>query len=141
MVLERRAMKPRARVSRRHRSCASAGNDRSQTSTLTTSSLDGHLKKNSGNLQINHEPESSHFPTLNAIGGVMRARTVLALCAAVLVGVPISAHDFWLAASPWAPALRVTITANLGEHFPTRDRPHDAEITLSSGESLAPRAS
>ena len=48
----------------------------------------------------------------------MRARTVLALCATVLVGVPLSAHDFWLAASPWVPALRVTITANLGEHFP-----------------------
>ena len=48
----------------------------------------------------------------------MRARIVLALCAAVLVGVPLSAHDFWLAANPWVPALRVTITANLGERFP-----------------------
>ena len=48
----------------------------------------------------------------------MRARTVLALCAAVLVGVPLSAHDFWLAASPWVPALRVTITANVGDRFP-----------------------
>jgi hypothetical protein len=36
----------------------------------------------------------------------------------VLAGVPLSAHDFWLAASPWMPALRVTITANVGDHFP-----------------------
>lgn len=48
----------------------------------------------------------------------MRIRIVLALCVATFVGIPLSAHDFWLAANPWAPGLRVTITANVGEIFP-----------------------
>ena len=39
-----------------------------------------------------------------------------------LTGATISAHDFWLAATQWTPAAgeKVTITAGVGEKFPTR---------------------
>lgn len=49
----------------------------------------------------------------------MAIRMILAVCVATLAGVPLGAHDFWLAANPWAPGSRVTISANLGEHFPS----------------------
>ena len=41
---------------------------------------------------------------------------------AALASIPLSAHDFWLAAANWTPAagVPVTITAGLGEKFPTR---------------------
>jgi len=38
--------------------------------------------------------------------------------ASVRVRVRLAAHDFWLAATPWQPETRVTITANIGEIFP-----------------------
>lgn len=48
----------------------------------------------------------------------MRAR-LLAVAVAALTTVPLSAHDFWLALAPWTPAAgAVTVTANVGEHFP-----------------------
>jgi uncharacterized protein DUF4198 len=48
----------------------------------------------------------------------MRIRAVLPLCLATLTVIPVGAHDFWLAATPWQPGSRVTISANLGEVFP-----------------------
>lgn len=50
----------------------------------------------------------------------MRIRFLLCLAAAVLAGAPLAAHDFWLAANPWTPAsgTRVTVTANVSDHFP-----------------------
>jgi uncharacterized GH25 family protein len=52
----------------------------------------------------------------------MRNRAFLAVIVAALAGIPLSAHDFWLAAANWTPAAGapVTITAGLGERFPTR---------------------
>lgn len=48
-------------------------------------------------------------------------RRVLCLCLVlVLASASLSAHDFWLAASDWRPAGVATITAGLGERFPTR---------------------
>ena len=45
-----------------------------------------------------------------------------AACAFVMTATGVSAHDFWLAAADWraAPGTPVTITAGIGEHFPTR---------------------
>ena len=41
--------------------------------------------------------------------------------ALVLTATGLSAHDFWLGAADWRPATStVTITAGIGEHFPTR---------------------
>jgi hypothetical protein len=48
----------------------------------------------------------------------MRHCVLLTIAAATLTGVPLAAHDFWLAASSWVPDSRVTISGNLGEHFP-----------------------
>ena len=48
----------------------------------------------------------------------------------VRVRVRLAAHDFWLAATPWQPESRVTITANIGEIFPVatdRMTPENAE--------------
>jgi uncharacterized GH25 family protein len=40
--------------------------------------------------------------------------------AVLIAGIPVDAHDFWLASSPWRPsAPLVTITGNVGERFPT----------------------
>lgn len=50
-------------------------------------------------------------------------RPAFALLALVaLAAMPLSAHDFWLAAENWRPAAGapVTITAGVGEKFPTR---------------------
>lgn len=51
---------------------------------------------------------------------MMRVRLLACAAVAALTAVPLSAHDFWLAATPWAPAAdgKVTVTANVGEHFP-----------------------
>ena len=60
----------------------------------------------------------------------MRIPFMLAAAIASLAAVPLSAHDFWLAAADWTPAASapVTITAGLGERFPThtgfRPRPN-----------------
>ena len=53
---------------------------------------------------------------------MMRTRIALGLTLAALAAVPLSAHDFWLAALNWTPAAgtAVTITAGVGEKFPTR---------------------
>jgi uncharacterized GH25 family protein len=48
----------------------------------------------------------------------MGTRLVLIPCLALLMRIPLAAHDFWLAATPWQPGSRVTISANLGESFP-----------------------
>jgi uncharacterized GH25 family protein len=40
--------------------------------------------------------------------------------ALVFASATLSAHDFWLAATDWRPADVATITAGLGERFPTR---------------------
>ena len=48
----------------------------------------------------------------------MRVRVVLILGIFAFTGVQLAAHDFWLAATPWQPESRVTITANIGEAFP-----------------------
>lgn len=50
----------------------------------------------------------------------MRIRLLASLAVAALSAVPLSAHDFWLGAAPWTPAAgaAVTVTANVGEHFP-----------------------
>ena len=50
----------------------------------------------------------------------MRTRILLCLGVAALAGAPLAAHDFWLSATPWAPAAgaRVTVLANVGDHFP-----------------------
>lgn len=47
-----------------------------------------------------------------------RRLSVVVLLLAASVG--LSAHDFWLAASPWevTPGARVTVTANVGDRFP-----------------------
>jgi uncharacterized GH25 family protein len=52
----------------------------------------------------------------------MRTRIALGLTIAALATVPLSAHDFWLAALNWTPVpgTPVTITAGVGEKFPTR---------------------
>jgi len=51
----------------------------------------------------------------------MRVRVLVGLWM-VLAAVRLSAHDFWLAAENWIPAAgaSVTITAGVGEKFPTR---------------------
>lgn len=51
-----------------------------------------------------------------------RAKLFLALAGVALASAGLSAHDFWLAASNWTPPATapVTITAGVGEHFPTR---------------------
>jgi len=53
---------------------------------------------------------------------MMRARLLLTVVCAALAIVRLSAHDFWLAAENWTPAAGapVTITAGVGEKFPTR---------------------
>ena len=48
----------------------------------------------------------------------MRVRVVLILGVLASTGIRLAAHDFWLAATPWQPGSRVTITANIGETFP-----------------------
>jgi len=48
----------------------------------------------------------------------MRIQILLAVTAAILTAVPLTAHDFWLTAAPWTPASVVTVSANLGERFP-----------------------
>lgn len=52
----------------------------------------------------------------------MRERILVAGVLAVLSSASLAAHDFWLAAEPWTPAAGtpVTITAGIGERFPTR---------------------
>jgi uncharacterized GH25 family protein len=52
----------------------------------------------------------------------MSNRTFLSIAIAALASVPLSAHDFWLAAANWTPApgMPLTITAGLGERFPIR---------------------
>ena len=52
----------------------------------------------------------------------MRIRCLICVAMASLATVGLSAHDFWLAAANWMPAgdAPVTITAGLGERFPTR---------------------
>jgi hypothetical protein len=52
----------------------------------------------------------------------MRIRLLLCVAVATVTAARLSAHDFWLAASNWAPAAGapVTITAGVGERFPTR---------------------
>lgn len=52
----------------------------------------------------------------------MKARGVAAAIVVALTGATISAHDFWLAATQWTPkpGEKVTITAGVGERFPTR---------------------
>ena len=58
----------------------------------------------------------------------MRIRCLLGLAIAALAPAHLSAHDFWLAAANWTPAAGapITITAGLGERFPTRTdfKPH-----------------
>jgi uncharacterized GH25 family protein len=46
----------------------------------------------------------------------------LSLAITALASMPVSAHDFWLAAANWTPAVGapLTISAGLGERFPTR---------------------
>ena len=48
----------------------------------------------------------------------MRVRVVLILGVFASTGIRLAAHDFWLAATPWQPESRVTITASIGEIFP-----------------------
>jgi uncharacterized protein DUF4198 len=53
----------------------------------------------------------------------MRARVFVGVtCGVALAVARLSAHDFWLAAEKWTPAAGapVTITAGVGEKFPTR---------------------
>jgi len=49
-------------------------------------------------------------------------QTLIALVAAIVCTAPLAAHDFWLAAENWSPApgAPVTVTAGIGELFPTR---------------------
>lgn len=48
------------------------------------------------------------------------SRTLSAVVFVLAAAVALSAHDFWLAASPWrlSAGARVTITANVGDRFP-----------------------
>ena len=50
----------------------------------------------------------------------MNGRTFGIAALVLLACVELSAHDFWLAASPWrpAPGSRITVTANVGDRFP-----------------------
>ena len=52
----------------------------------------------------------------------MRINCLIGVAIVSLATVPVSAHDFWLAAANWTPAAGapVAITAGLGERFPTR---------------------
>src|SRR5262245_15259462 len=52
----------------------------------------------------------------------MRITCSMSVVIALLATARLSAHDFWLAAADWTPAAGapVTITAGLGERFPTR---------------------
>lgn len=51
----------------------------------------------------------------------MNARYIAVALLVSLAGATVSAHDFWLAATEWSPAPgKVTITAGIGEKFPTR---------------------
>jgi uncharacterized GH25 family protein len=52
----------------------------------------------------------------------MTMRLLIGAAVMCLATVPLAAHDFWLAAANWTPAAGapVTITAGLGERFPTR---------------------
>jgi uncharacterized GH25 family protein len=63
----------------------------------------------------------------------MRTRFLLALTAVALAAVRLSAHDFWLAAENWTPtgAAPVTITAGVGERFPTRTNFRNRENWLA----------
>ena len=67
----------------------------------------------------------------------MRTRFVLGL---ILVAAParLSAHDFWLAAENWTLDVRtpVTITAGVGEHFPTRTEFRSRENWLAEWRVL-----
>jgi len=49
----------------------------------------------------------------------MRVRIVLIVGVLAFTAVRLGAHDFWLAATPWQPESRVTITANIGEIAPS----------------------
>lgn len=50
----------------------------------------------------------------------MKGRNLGIAALLLLACAELSAHDFWLAASPWrpAPGSRVTVTANVGDRFP-----------------------
>ena len=52
----------------------------------------------------------------------MRIIFLSAVAVVALATAPLSAHDFWLAAANWTPSAGapVTISAGLGERFPTR---------------------
>jgi len=50
----------------------------------------------------------------------MKRRNFGIVALLVLASAELSAHDFWLAASPWRPdpGSRITVTANVGDRFP-----------------------
>lgn len=51
----------------------------------------------------------------------MKPRKVIVAAAVLLGSVQLAAHDFWLAAAPWraAPGAWITVSANVGDRFPT----------------------
>jgi hypothetical protein len=64
----------------------------------------------------------------------MRCRLLIGVIITCLATVSLSAHDFWLGAANWTPAagVPVTISAGLGERFPTRTdfKPRPDWVTL-----------
>ena len=55
-----------------------------------------------------------------------------ACCLLVAASAGVSAHDFWLGAADWrpGPGAPATITAGIGEHFPTRTQTRMTETAL-----------
>lgn len=48
----------------------------------------------------------------------MRSQILLAASLCSVSGAGLAAHDFWLAADPWTPRERISISANVGDRFP-----------------------
>jgi uncharacterized GH25 family protein len=71
----------------------------------------------------------------------MSRRLLPCLICAVLASASVSAHDFWLAAVHWTPALGepITITAGLGERFPARTDFQVRGPWLSEWRVIGPR--
>ena len=72
----------------------------------------------------------------------MTQRLWITFAAAALLAAPVSAHDFWLAAENWAPAPggMVTITAGIGERFPSRTTFRARDNWLADWRLIGPGA-
>lgn len=70
----------------------------------------------------------------------MTRRMLVTMAVMGATGLPLAAHDFWLASENWTPApgATVTITAGVGERFPTRTSFRYRENWLAEWRLIGP---